>query len=164
MYTNETIDKNACAYTEIYEILRIFPKELVAKIPREQIMFFYNNMDRKYQCNITKENIGKGELLEETVALLTILFRDYWAEPEQRNILMNFTRNAEVEIEKETHEKYNPDNLFKNKEKGIFKEGYEENQQKQSLVEYKETFLKKIVNKILKFLKKIGKDMKKEKF
>ena len=40
MYTNETIDKNACAYTEIYEILRIFPKELVAKIPREQIMFF----------------------------------------------------------------------------------------------------------------------------
>ena len=135
MYTNETIDKNACAYTEIYEILRIFPKELVAKIPREQIMFFYNNMDRKYQCNITKENIGKGELLEETVALLTILFRDYWAEPEQRNILMNFTRNAEVEIEKETHEKYNPDNLFKNKEKGIFKEGYEENQQKQSLEE-----------------------------
>ena len=103
-------------------------------------------------------------MLEETVALLTILFRDYWAEPEQRNILMNFTRNAEVEIEKETHEKYNPDNLFKNKEKGIFKEGYEENQQKQSLVEYKETFLKKIVNKILNFLKKIDKDTKKEKF
>ena len=89
---------------------------------------------------------------------------DYTEEYEQRNTLMNFTRNAEVEIEKETHEKYNPDNLFKNKETGIFKEGYEENQQKQSLVEYKETFLKKIVNKILKFLKEIGRDMKKEKF
>lgn len=89
---------------------------------------------------------------------------DYTEEYEQRNTLMNFTRNAEVEIEKETHEKYNPDNLSKNKEKGIFKEGYEENQQKQSLVEYKETFLKKIVNKILKFLKEIGRDMKKEKF
>ena len=50
-------------------------------------MFFYNNIDRKYKCNITKENIGKEELLEETVAVLTILLRDYWAESEQKNTL-----------------------------------------------------------------------------
>ena len=106
MYTNETIDKNACAYTEIYEILRIFPKELVAKIPREQIMFFYNNMDRKYQCNITKENIGKGELLEETVALLTILFRDYWATKEQRYLIIKKQQEIKDQKQKELMAKF----------------------------------------------------------
>lgn len=153
MYMEETIDKNACAYREIYEILRIFPKELVAKIPREQIMFFYNNMDRKYKCNITKENIGKEELLEETVAILTILFRDYWAEPEQRDRLLDFSKQAEMEIEKESREKYNPENLFKKHKPTITKQEYEE-EQEQSLVEYKEPFFKKIINKILSIFKR----------
>ena len=45
MEWNKTVDRNTYAYKEIYEILRIFPQELVAKIPQEKIRFFYNNMD-----------------------------------------------------------------------------------------------------------------------
>ena len=58
MEMSRILDKKACAYKEIYEILRIFPEELVKKIPKEIMDFFYYNMDRtfllkhlmEYQC------------------------------------------------------------------------------------------------------------------
>ena len=115
MEMNRTIDRNACAYKEIYEILKIFPRELVNEIPKDKIDFFYQNMNYDYEYNISKETFDGQTMLEETKAILTILFRDYWATSEQKEKLVNFTKNAQNVIEKENREKYNPDNLFKNR-------------------------------------------------
>ena len=87
---DKTIDRNACAYKEIYEILKIFPKELVDKVPKEKIEFFYNNMDKNYNYEITKETFDEITMLEETVAIFTILFRDYWSTDEQKKKILNF--------------------------------------------------------------------------
>ena len=144
MEMNKVLDRNACAYKEIYEILKIFPSELVNKVPKDKIEFFYKNMDNNYEYNISRETFDGQTMLEETGAILTILFRDYWASTEQREKLIAFTQNAQSVIEKEDREKYNPDNLFKNRNIN----NIEDNQQELALVEYKESFFKRIINKI----------------
>ncbi len=149
MEMNRTIDRNACAYKEIYEILRIFPKELVAKIPQEKIRFFYNNMDNSYEYNISKETFDGQTMLEETKAILTILFRDYWATPVQKEKILSYENIERNKLEEETRRKYNPDNLFKKKEEQNYVEAHIE---ETAMVEYKESIFKRIVNKILNIL------------
>ena len=140
-------DRNACAYKEIYEILKIFPSELVNKVPKNIIDFFYKNMDNNYEYNISKETFDGQTMLEETAAILTILFRDYWSNQKQKEKLIKFTKNAQSIIEKEDREKYNPDNIFKesNREDKI-----EENtiQNEVALVEYKESIFRRLINKL----------------
>lgn len=150
MDMNRTLDRNACAYKEIYEILKIFPQELVAQIPQEKIRFFYNNMDNSYEYNISKETFDGQTMLEETRAILTILFRDYWATPTQREKILNYENSARNKLEEETRLKYNQDNLFKKKDKTNY---VEEHIEETAMVEYKENIFKKIINKILNIFK-----------
>lgn len=149
MEWSKTVDRNACAYKEIYEILRIFPQELVAKIPQEKIRFFYNNMDNSYEYNISKETFDGQTMLEETKAILTILFRDYWATPVQKEKILSYENIERNKLEEETRRKYNPDNLFKKKEEQNYVEAHIE---ETAMVEYKESIFKRIVNKILNIL------------
>ena len=150
MEWSKTVDRNACAYREIYEILRIFPQELVAKIPQEKIRFFYNNMDNSYEYNISKETFDGQTMLEETKAILTILFRDYWATSMQKEKILAYENSAKNKLEEEKRIQYNSDNLFKKQDQPrYFKEQIEKN----SVVEYKENIFKKIINKILSIFK-----------
>ena len=144
---NNIIYRNACAYKEIYEILKIFPDELVSKIPKSKIDFFYNNMDKSYEYYVSKDTFDGEDMLEETAAILIILYRDYWATPEQKEILIEFINTAQSIVENENSKKYNPDDLFKNR-----KENNKENVQ-QALIEEKESIFIKIINKIKKIFK-----------
>lgn len=152
MEMNKVLDRNACAYKEIYEILKIFPSELVNKVPKDKIDFFYKNMDNNYEYNILKETFDGQTMLEETAAILTILFRDYWSNKEQKEKLINFTKNAQSIVEKEDREKYNPDNIFKKRNR---EDEIKENtiQNEVALVEYKESVFKKFINKIKSIFK-----------
>lgn len=152
MEMNKVLDRNACAYKEIYEILKIFPGELVNKVPKDKIDFFYKNMDNNYEYNISKETFDGQTMLEETAAILTILFRDYWSNQEQKEKLINFTKNAQSIVEKEDREKYNPDNIFKKRNR---EDEIKENtiQNEVALVEYKESVFKKFINKIKSIFK-----------
>lgn len=150
MEMNRITDRNACAYKEIYEILKIFPQELVSQIPQETINFFHNNMDTSYEYNISIDTFDGQTMLEETKAILTILFRDYWATPVQREKILNYENSAREKLEEEARMKYNPDNLFKKKNSPDNVENYIE---ETAIVKYKESIFKKIINKILNFLK-----------
>lgn len=149
MTLNRTLDRNACAYKEIYEILKIFPQELVAQIPQEKINFFRNNMDTNYEYDISIETFDGQTMLEETRAILTILFRDYWATPTQREKILAYENSARNKLEEETRMKYNPDNLFKKKSESKI---YEEQIEQTAMVEYKESILKRIINKFKNLL------------
>ena len=91
----------------------------------------------------------KTHLFKINTEILTILFRNYWASPEQREKLIGFTKNAQSVIEKEDRERYNPDNIFKNRNMNNVENIHHE----QALVEYKESIFKKIINKILNIFK-----------
>lgn len=150
----EIRDRNACAYKEIYEILKIFPNELVSKIPKEKIDFFYNNMDKNYKYDISVETFDGQTMLEETTAILTILFRDYWATPQQREKILNYEETFKRKMQEKANMQYNSEELFKNKE---IKMPVNEHVQETALVEYKENIFQRIKNIILKLFNKSNK-------
>ncbi len=150
MEMSRITDRNACAYKEIYEILKIFPQELVSQIPQETIDFFHNNMDTNYEYDISVDTFDGQTMLEETKAILTILFRDYWASPTQKEKILNYEKTVKNKIEEENRIKYNVDNLFKNRNS---QKKDEEQIEETAIVEYKEPIFKKIINRILNIFK-----------
>lgn len=102
------------AYKEIYEILKIFPEELVSKIPKEKILFYKKHMNNNYQYNITKDNFKDIPMMNETQAIFANLFKDYWANSLQRQKINAKERHYLNKIEQEKRKKYNTDNIFKN--------------------------------------------------
>lgn len=81
------------AYIEVLEILKLIPKEEYDKVPNYIIDNMENEKDASYDFQLGDiEDFQKQELLEETIAILAVLFRDYWATDEQRK------RITEIEI------------------------------------------------------------------
>lgn len=142
----KTKDNVRCAYKEIYEILKIFPKELVGRIPKYKLDYIKQNMDESYEYNITKETFDGKTMLDETAAILAILFRDYWATEKQKNKIINYHNTQREKIVNEIKEKYDPENVFK--QRRIEQEKIDEKKENLSVVEYKENILKKLLNKI----------------
>ena len=113
-------DKYPKAYKQVIEILKYVPQESVDKIPKEMIKTFKINMDDKYDFKIDiSKSFEEQDIFEETKAILANIFRDYWATPEQKERILEKERNEREIEENIKREKYNPDNLFKKKQKVI---------------------------------------------
>ena len=143
-------DKYPKAYKQVIEILKYAPQEIVDKIPQKMIKTFKTNMDDKYDFKIDiSKSFEEQDVLEETKAILANIFRDYWATPEQKERILEKEKNDREIEENIKREKYNPDNLFKKKQKVI--QQNEEIQNNLPVEIKKEKFYEKIIN----FLKKI---------
>ena len=81
------------------------------------------------------------EMLEETKILLSIVYREFIASKEERKQIIKKEKNELLQEEKRIREKYNPDNLFKNKVAKV-----ETIQNSVAMVEYKESIFTKIKN------------------
>ena len=140
----------AMAYTEVIEILKYVPDEDVQKIPEEKLEFYKNNMNKEYQYSLdmTKE-FEEQEMSEITKAILANIFRDYWATPYQKERIEAKERYDLEKIEEEKREKYNPDNIFKNKEeKVIEKVNLPVEIKKKTFFKKLITFIKRLFNKV----------------
>ena len=88
-------------------------------------------------------------MLHITKAVLANIFRDYWATPYQRERILAKEKYDLEKLEEEKRVKYNPDDVFKNKEE-IRKEQKNNNLP----VEIKkEKFFTKLINFIKNILK-----------
>lgn len=134
------------ACKEIIEILKYMPPNDVEKIPKEMIDGFKYKMDSNYNFIINEDaDFSKLELLDETRAILTNIFRDYWATPVQKEKIIEKQRYSKQKEEEKKKEKYNPDDIFKSKEvKNILQENNLPIEVK------KESFIMKIYNFIIK--------------
>ena len=140
---DKSIDINRSnAYSEVLEILRYIPIQEYNKIPQKKLEIFerFSNKEYKFVYNL-KKSLDENNASNITKTIIAILFRDYWATENQRQKILN-KQNFDRKIQEE---KYNPDNLFKKN-----KENIEKNMQSPNLilVEYKESLLKRIINKI----------------
>ena len=107
----------AMAYREVIEILNHMPDESVAKIPQEKMNFYRENMDTSYNYKIDEEKeFEEQEMSDITKAILAVIFRDYWATPYQRERILAKEKYDLEKLEEVKREKYNPDDLFKNKQ------------------------------------------------
>ena len=105
------------AYAEVDAILELLEDEFVNRIPVKVREFFKDEKDKEYIPNI-RSDIGLDEqaLKAETISILTLLQLNYWcdSEEEKQEILNELQENDRLK-EEELREKYNPDNIFKNR-------------------------------------------------
>ena len=139
------------AYKEVYEIINYLPKEDYNKIPIEKIKFYIDNMDKNYEFEINPEiDLSEQNISKEANAIIVTLFQDYFATEKQKEKINEILELNERKIETEKKEKYNHDILFKiNKD---IEDIEQINNQETALIEYKNNFLVKIKNYILKLL------------
>jgi len=140
---------------EVDEVLSYLSEENLNKIPEDVRNLIKENKDKDYTWKFdeTKE-LKDQDLSRDTIIILSYLNMEYLLNEEQKKLMEQIHEFNERKQEKEKQEKYNEDNIFNNK-----KENFEIQQQKQeqeqvenkSLVEYKDSVFKRIINKIKSF-------------
>ena len=138
---------------QISEILKYITPTLKARIPKKIISYIESNKSKDYNWKIDKTlPLEKQELLPTTKELITVLYKDYMCDDIARLKLNKVLKENQIKYENEVREKYNPDNIFKERNKS-----YETNKrtiENNEIVSYKESFLSKIINKLKSFFHK----------
>jgi len=130
----------ANAYSEVLEILKNISKEDYEKVPSEKIDLFEKNDNKNYNFQYdTNLTLDEQNVSKRAKAIIAILFRDYWATPEQREKILAKQNYDRIQIEKNKQKQYNVDNIFKNKERKV-----ETVENSVSMIEYKESIFSKI--------------------
>lgn len=129
------------AYSEVDEFLGLVSDEHRNKIPRKLREFFREEKDKTYIKGINpKVSIKNQELKEETLGIIALLNLQYWCENEneKRRLKEVYAKNEKI-YQEHLKEQFNPNEIFKKKEP--IKESV-------SVVEYKESLIKKIISKL----------------
>lgn len=140
------------AYAEVYTILQELNEEEYNKIPPEVIKTIEANRNEEYEYELDDElDLKDQPMLPETKAILFNLFRDYLATPEQKAKIIRMQNEARQKNELKKQQMYNTD-VFANKPK---ENQTANNNETMQIVKYKESFFKRILNKIKSFFKKM---------
>ena len=139
------------AYKEILEILKYIPVDEYNKIPKNIIKNMEKKQDKQYQYEVTNlENFNNQPMLRETEAILSDLYRDYWATAEEKKKIRDKEKSEIEVLEIEKRQKYNPDDIFKKK----INLNNENTVKDLSIIEVKESVIKRLISRIKKFLKR----------
>ena len=137
----------ACAYKEVIEVLKYTKREDVNKIPKSRILLWRINMNKDYDFKIdTTKALEAQNLSKEAKAIIANIFKKYWATDYQKERIEAKEKYDIEQMEKEKYQKYNPDDIFKNRKQNIQQE--EVASKTVSMVEYREPLFKRILNKI----------------
>ena len=132
------VNETELAYAEVDAILELLEDEYVNRIPAQVREFFKKEKNKEYILNIRSDIGLDGQKIKaETISLLTLLQINYLcdSEEERKEILKELQENDRLK-EEESREKYNPDNIFKNRNNKLEKE------ENVAMVEYKEPSFK----------------------
>lgn len=154
-------DNYSKAYKEIVEILKYVPEESVNKIPKEMRDMFEAEQLKTYDFQIDTEKVfEEQELLKETKAILANIFRDYWATDYQKARIIEKENQDREEWERKKREKYNPNDIFKNRSTSTNNDDTSQNIQEQLNEEYNKSLpmevqKQNIFQRLLSFIKKL---------
>lgn len=139
-------------YEEVYEILRYMDKITVMKVPEEILNTIKKKRNVNYKTKIDKNDIFNEEnISKEAIDFLCWIDYKYWMD-ENRKIKIDQIKFDKIrKYEEEKREKYVPDNLFKKQDQVEKTEDVMTNEV--AMVEYKESILKKFINKIKNIFK-----------
>lgn len=120
------------AFSEVYEIFRLMPNELIKKIPNK----FYKMIEEERNIEYTpeiQEPLEKCKLMNETIIILGLIYRDFLCSADEKKRLQEKDAKEMQEVKKaleeELRQKYNPDDIFKNRNiqpENKIQENYEE--------------------------------------
>lgn len=133
------------AFSEIEEVLKLMPIDLVSKIPAQFRQIISENKATNYKV-VIKEPLEKQKLKKETTIILGLIYRDFLASPEEREELQVKDAEELRKIEKKMQEQYDVENIWK-KSRAVKKS--KDEQSLNDLVVYKEpNFLSKLFSVI----------------
>ena len=132
------------AISEVLDILKNTKEKDVNRISPEFMSFSKDNASKEYISKFNYTNsIESLELSEKAIGILSVINSRFWCTPEQKEDFDIILNNNENKYQAELREKYNPDNLFKNKVSQI-----EKVENSAAMVEYKESIFKRFIIKI----------------
>ncbi len=135
--TNET-------YLEIYQVLNKLGDNYIDKLPKN---LYYLIQDKA--SVVYTQNGNDIKITKEAMAFIALLHYNYWCNSEaEKERLNSIFKQNEKNANRELREKYNPDDIFKNKQEIKNKELTKE----KSLIVVQE---EKWYNKIINFIKNI---------
>lgn len=136
-------------YSEVYSILNLLGESYIAKLPTSLFNMIREEKRQDYNPKYDlKTNLGQQNIKRETLAMIALLHFNYWCDSEEeKNKLKEIFKTNEEKYQAEIKEKYNPDNLFKNR-KQTTTEQSQPVQDDVALVPVKETFITKIIKKL----------------
>jgi len=137
------------AAVEVLDILSHMKSKDVERIPKKFIDFLEQHSSKIYKSQIDyTKPIEETRLKQKTYDLLGVIYLNYWADEEGKDIFLKKINKNEEKYQMELREKYNTDNILKNRNIQV------ENTNEVALVEYKESIFRKIINKIKYIFKK----------
>ena len=142
------------AYAEVDSILDLMDSKYILEIPKQLRELFKSKKDINYNKKIlSNKPLQEQDLKKETLEILAVLNYNYWCKDEQKKKeLAQLYYDNEIKQEQELREKYNPDNIFKNKRTENF--DIQENNQEVAMTVIEE---KGLLSKIINFIRNIFK-------
>lgn len=139
------------AITEINKIFSYLPTEYIEKIPIKLRKFLKDVESKEYIPNIDPyKQLDEQDIKPKTKTLLTIIYRNYWCNEQERAELDKKLIENDKKYEEELREKYNPDDIFKKREK--FSTNVQETNLPMEIK--KESFIKRLIDYIKCLLKR----------
>lgn len=141
------------SFKEVYVILENTENKLLSKIPTNFMNFIKDNMNNDYETNINPSvDIDKQKLLNETEAILSLIYRSYWATDEERKEFEVQDQKDFIENEEKKKEEYPVKDIYQifEERKNINKIAIDNN----LMVIKKENFIKRFFKKILNIFQK----------
>lgn len=147
--------KSARAYVEILEIIKNLEPQIAQKIPKSLIEYFekYKAKDYIYKFDNTK-SFDEQLISEETGGILALIVLNYIANDEEKNQIKEKLIENENKYQEELKELYNPEDIFKNRQKEIKGTSEEENVENSLTIIKPIPWYMKIINKIKELFKK----------
>ena len=141
---------DAKVFSEVYVILNQLEEESLKKIPEK--IFNQIRENAKIDVDYIDKNVPLEEvnLMDETKEFLAIISYYYFCDEEEKQKWDEILNENERKYQETLKQKYNPEEIFKVKQENINKE---EKNVELDLVEYKEKFIVRLINKIKQFFK-----------
>ena len=141
-------------YSEVYQVLNLLGNEYIDKLPKSLFNMLEEKRNINYEPKYTEDlPLNKQNIKKETLSIIALLHLNYWCENvNEKNELNQMFKNNEDRYQDELRKKYDPDNIFKKHiQENIIKNEV-------SLVEYKESIFKRLINKIKSLFRREGSD------
>ena len=136
--------------SETYCLLKHFPKAYIEKIPPKILELINHFSDSKYYIDInTEKTLDEQNISEETKNMLIVFKYNYWSTEGEKQMIYDKLDENEMKYQQELREKYNYENIFKNKSTQV-----NVAEKNVAMIEYKEPIFKSILNRIKSIFKR----------
>lgn len=136
-------------YSEVYSILNLLGNSYISKLPKSLFKMIEDEKLDTYNPQYTEDkSLNEQNVKRESLAMIALFHLNYWCNSdEEKQQLKQLFKTNEEKHQAEIGEKYNPDNLFKNRNPQPIVDS-QPVANGVAMVEYKESFFKKFINKI----------------